>query len=158
MKKLIIILATTSFFACNKSDEVSPQFNLDVIFELSVFNSQNEDLLDPATTNHYEEAGIKLFYEVYGEMIEVYDPNMDSPRNFMIYKHENEYRIQVTLNYSDTSNKPITYIQWNNNETDTLKVLLRRGDGFVLKRNVWLNGLEIWDWTTNEDGYYKLIK
>ncbi len=158
MEKLICILIAISFFACSKSDEMSPRFNLDVVFELSVFNSQNEDLLDPATTDHYEATEIKLFYEVDAEMIEVYDPNMDAPRNFVIYKHENEYRIQVTLNYSDTSDKPITYIQWNNSDTDTIEVLFERSERSVLKRKVWLNEIEIWDWTTNENEYYKLIK
>lgn len=158
MKKLFVILAAVTFCACNKTDEANLQYNLDVIFELSVFNAQNEDLLNPSTADRFDEAEIKLFYEVAGEMIEVFDPNMDHPRNFMIFKHENEYRIQVTLNYSDTSDKPTTIIQWSENEADTLEVSLKRGGGSVYKRTVWLNGKEIWDWTSNEDGYYRIEK
>ena len=148
MKKLIIYLVVISFFACSKSDEMNPQFYLDGSFEFSIFSSQNEDLLDPATTNHYEATEIKLFYEVDGEMIEVYDPNMDAPRNFVIYKHENEYRIIVYLNVSNTSDRPVTYIQWNNNDTDTIEALFERNEHLLRKRKVWLNNQEIWDWTT----------
>jgi hypothetical protein len=158
MKKLIIYIAVFSFFACSKSDEMNLQFYLDRSFEFSIFSSQNEDLLDPATTNHYEATEIKLFYKVDGEMIEVYDSNMEFSRNFLIYKHENEYRIRVFLNDTSISEKPVTYIKWNNNDTDTIEAIFERNEHLLRKRKVWLNGLEIWDWTTDENGYYRLIK
>ena len=89
---------------------------------------------------------------------EVYDSNMGYPRNFMIYQHENEYRIRVFMNDTETSDKPITYIQWNINDTDTIEAVYERPGNSVLKRKVWLNEIEIWDWLTNENEYYKLIK
>lgn len=157
MKKTILVLAALTFFGCNKSKNIRPD-TLDIGMEFSVFSSQNEDLLDPATTNYFEASGIKLFYEINGEIKEIYDPNLDNPRNFRIYKHENEYRIGIALNYTETSVKPITYIQWNNNDTDTIEVVYDRNEGSPLKRKVWLNDLEIWDRTTNGNEYYKLIK
>jgi len=99
-----------------------------------------------------------LFYKVDGEVIEVYDPNMDAPRNFVIYKHENENRIKVYLNDSNTTDRSVTYIQWNNNDTDTIEALFERNEHLLRKRKVWLNNQEIWDWPTEDNGYYRLNK
>lgn len=99
-----------------------------------------------------------MFYEVDGEMIEVFDANLDYPRHFRIYEYENEYRIRITLNYSNIPEKSITYIQWNEDDTDTIEALFEEIRESVLMKKVWFNELEIWDWTTDETQYYKLIK
>ena len=149
MKKLVLLLAITSLFACSKSDEVGP-FIIDRSFDLSVFNSLDEDLLDPVTTNHYESNDIKVFYEIDGKKIRATNPT--------IYQHENEYRIKLYLNDSNTSDKSITYIQWNTSDTDTIEAVIEKAETKTLKRTVWLNNLEIWDWTIDDEGYFKLIK
>jgi hypothetical protein len=159
MKEFILILTLISLIACSKTDEKIPQVVLDVNFELSVFNSQNEDLLDPSTAYHFDTTEIKLFYrEADGEILEVIDPQLDYPRHYRLYKHENEYRIDVGLNYSCIPDNSISYIQWNENDTDTIEAQFETSDGSVLMRKVWLNGSEIWDWTSNEEEYYKLTK
>jgi len=156
MKKILVILAAFSLFGCNKTTENSVV--LDVGFEFSVFNAQNEDLLDPATNNFYDEKEIKLFYKVEGEVNEVYIAGMDHPRNFLVYKHENEYRIRVFMNHTETSERPVTYIKWNDSDTDTIEASFERSRNDPKKRKVWLNGVEIWDWTQDEEEYHKILK
>ncbi len=160
MKKLIVFLAIASMIACNKSDDLSPAVIVDIEFEFLVFNSQDVDLLDPATPNHFEEDDIKLFYEVDGELTEVYDSHLDHPRHFMIIKHENEYRIKVSLNDSDAINEPITYIQWNEDDTDVVKASFKRPKSNIIVKKVWLNDTQIWDLSTDGDDnkFFKLIK
>lgn len=158
MKKLIIIITAFTFFGCNKSTEMLEQYNYDTGMEFSIYNSSNEDLLDTTTANHYIESEIKLFYVVDGKTEEVYDTNMDNPRNFSIYKHENEYRIGISFNYTETSEKPITYIKWNDADTDTIETTYIRTDNAVIKNKVWFNGNLIWDRSLNQEEYYKLIK
>ena len=152
MQKLILFLAIASFFACSKSDELGPigPANIDRVFHFSVINSNDEDMLDPSTTNHYESKDIKLFYEVDGEQIMTGNPT--------IYQHENEYRFRIYLNDSNTSDKSITYIQWRTGDSDTLEAVFKRTEYKVEKSTVWLNNLEIWDWRTDDEGYYRLTK
>jgi len=162
MKKLIVFLVITALFACNKEDDAYPDGagDLNVLFEFSVFNSQDVDLLDPATPNHIEEDDIRLFYEIDGKILGVYNPYMDYPRNFMIYKHENEYRIRVFLNHTDAVDEPITHIQWNSDDTDVVNATFKRTKYYVRVNRVWLNGTQIWDYATDGDDnkYFKLIK
>jgi hypothetical protein len=148
MKNLLIILVVTILFGCDKADDsIEREYNsfIDVSLEFSVLNSQNEDLLNPENPNHLDITKIKLFYVIDGEMQEVYNPRMDHPRNFRIYQHENEYRIGVTLNLTETSEKPITYIQWNDTDTDTIEVTIKRTQNSTIHDEIWLNGIHVWE-------------
>ncbi|MDO5969950.1 hypothetical protein Q4Q35_09020 [Flavivirga aquimarina] len=159
MKNSLVILVVTLLFACGKSNEMEEQYNLDVGLEFSVLNSQNEDILNPENPNHLDVANIKLLYVINGEKQEVYNPNLDNPRNFMIYKHENEYRIKITLNHSETSGKSITYIQWNDSDVDTIEVNINRTQNSILQDEIWLNGKQVWQRGDNTiDPYFVLRK
>jgi hypothetical protein len=164
MKKLIVLLASVTFFACSKTEGTGSTY-LNTSFDFSISNAENEDLLDPETPNHYEEADMKLFFENDGEIQTVYVPNLDKPRRINIYEHQNEYRVSLGLNHAETSDTLITYIQWNSIDTDTIKAIFRYGGDadkklyFMEVEKVWLNDLEIWERSFEEDGgYYKLIK
>lgn len=160
MKKQILILVVFTLFGCNKSEELAAGTIISREFTFSVFDANNQDLLDSSITNHYDADEIKLFYEIDGKVIEVFDPEMAHPRNFKIYKHENEYRIMIYMNSSETSTEPITYIQWRNNDIDTIKAFFERpNNGSIFKRKVWLNNVQVWEWSSENDiGYFKLIK
>lgn len=95
IRALIFILIATTFFGCS-SDEGKEQFNLDVGFELSIKDSEGNDLLNPANPNSFNKSELRLFYLIDGNIIEVYDANMDYPRNFMIYQGASGYRIGIT--------------------------------------------------------------
>lgn len=160
MKNLLIILVAIMLFACSKSNEIEEQqYNLEVGVQFSVFNSQNEDLLNPENPNHLDVTTIKLFYVVNGENQEVYNPDLDNPRNFRIFKHENEYRISVILNHSETSGKTMTYIQWNNSDVDTIEATIKKTQNSLYKDEIWLNGIHIWERGNNTiEPYFVLRK
>ena len=160
MKKLLIILAVLTFYTCDESNEMGEQyFNLYAGLEFSIVNLQNEDLLDPENPNRLDVDKIKLFYEINGEKQEVYNPNYDNPRNFTIFKHANEYRIGITLNHTETSDKPITYVQWNESDTDTIEAIYVRTPRATIQEKLWLNGDFIWELGDNTiDPYFVLTK
>jgi len=158
MKKLIVFLAIISLFACDKSDDLIRGVYFSISFEFSVSNSQGADLLDPTTPNHIEEDDIRLFYEIDGKILGVYNPYMANPRNYMIYEHENEYRISVDLNDSDATEETITHIQWNDDDTDVIKARFTRTKNTVHVSRVWLNDIEIWGSNAGDSKYFELIK
>ncbi|QOG01920.1 hypothetical protein [Flavobacterium sp. MDT1-60] len=159
MKKLFIILASTTFFACDSKDDNNvSSFYLNTSIDFSVFNADGEDLLDPETPNHLEESKIKLFYVVNGVTKEFFEGHLDHPRNIMIYKSEKEYIIGVGLNHYENG-KSTTYIQWNEKDTDTIEATFVRGKNFIYPKDVWLNGKLVSEGTKRaESPYVRLTK
>ncbi|WP_031425994.1 hypothetical protein [Flavimarina sp. Hel_I_48] len=159
MKNLILILVLMNTLGCSEGDDdASDQYNFDVGLRFTVVNDDGENLLDPDNPEHFSKDTIKLFYLINGEKQEVYDGNLDSPRNYKIFEVENEYVIGITPNYSETEETPITYIQWDENDTDTLEVSYERKRNAVIQTKIWLNGEQIWERYTNEDPYFTLVK
>jgi len=162
MKYLFFFLSALIFASCTDDNEqfiINKHFNIDAKLEFSVFNTQNEDLLNPENSNHLNTSKIKILYVINEEIQEVYDLNADNPRNFMIYKHESEYRIKIFLNHSETADKPITYIQWNDSDTDTIEVSYQRTQNSIPQNIIWLNGEQIWERGNNTvDPYFLLTK
>lgn len=157
MKNLILLLAIFTFVSCEDSKEEF--YNLEMGFDFSVINSNNEDLLNPSTSNSYKYEDIKLYYLVNGIKEEVFDSNLDNPRNFSIYKDERDarYKIGLFLNHIDKSEITTTYLSWNENETDTIESKLRRGTNGIIREKVWLNGKLIWEINDNTIQPYYLI-
>jgi len=81
---------------------------------------------------------------------------LDYPRQVRVVIDDNLSRVDLSLNNSDE--KSITYVQWNEGDTDTIEVLYQTKDMPGIKRMVWLNGQIIWDLETDSRYYYQIIK
>ncbi|WP_321299679.1 hypothetical protein [Marinifilum fragile] len=161
MKYLFTIAIALLLFACSSDDEQHvAHFGLS--FDFSVLDSDGNDLLNPNNENSFKESDIKLYYLINGEKKEVYNPNMDSPRNFFIYQEGSDaYRIRIFLNDTESEEKTITYILWNNIDSDTISAEVYRNSKYNLTRmeKVWFNGQLIYELTDNTtESFYKLIK
>lgn len=159
MKNICFFFTLITLLSCDNSNPEESSDNIDNGIEFSISNSPNGDLLDPKNPNSLDFSNIKLFYVINGEKQEVYNPNLTYPRNFKIFKHENEYRIRVFLNDTETTDKTITYIQWNSSDTDTIEAAFDRNERSILKNKVWLNGNQVWERGNNKiDAYFALTK
>lgn len=157
LKTTLIAFVLLTAMGCSKDDDQA-QYNLAVGFDMSIKDRDGNDLLDPANPNAFKESDIKLYYVIDGNVEEVFDGRLDSPRNFYIYNRNSEYRIGITQNYTETSDMPITYIKWNDNDTDTITSTFRRGENFVIQEKIFLNDSLIWDGTENLEPSFELIK
>jgi hypothetical protein len=147
--------------SCQENTEDPAGELLDVGIEISVKSAEGVDLLNPQSPGHIEENKIRIFKLVNGENVEVYDPNMDSPRGFMIFEHASEFRIRIFGNESSTDEYPITYVKWNESDTDTLKYqIIRKNDNSCVSiSKVWFNSIEVWDQETDKDErHFEIIK
>jgi hypothetical protein len=160
MKKILTFFAITTFFSCESQDRNGiSSYNYNTIVSFSVFNAKGEDLLDSNSPNHLDVSKIKLFYVVDGVSKEFFNANLDNARNFKIFKHEKEYRINVVMNDEDKSEKTITYIQWNEKNTDTIETTFFRSKTSIYPKDVWLNGKLVSGGTKPGDSpYVKLTK
>ncbi|WP_264535096.1 hypothetical protein [Flavobacterium sp. N1736] len=164
MKKILIFLTTITLFACHADDNKDDNVHWGASMEFSVFNADNEDLLNPENPKHLDVSKIKILYVIDGVTQEFFDSHLlDNPGNFRIFKYENEgeseYRIGVSLNDHDKSEKTITYIQWNETDRDTIESTFYKNKYSIRNKKIWLNGVVVWQ---NADfvkePYVKLIK
>jgi hypothetical protein len=158
MKKLILIAISIIIYSCNESQQ-EDSYNLYVGVEFSIINSENEDLLNPESTNKIDVDKIRIYHLINGKKTYYFKGNLDSPKGFKVYKHENEYRIGIALNHTETSAKPITYIEWNENDTDTIEATFKSSNSSLIQQKIWLNGKEVWELGNNTiDPFFVLSK
>jgi hypothetical protein len=153
MKNLMMIGLITIIISCTKEKEVRYASNVDIGLEISVVDKSGNDLLDPANPNSFKEKDIRIYYLINGVKEEVFFPNYDHPRNFYIDKRDKVYNMILFLN------DPITYIQWNNLDTDTIQCVINKEGGgeLTICRKVWFNGELRWD-NYSTERYIKIVK
>ena len=160
MKTIVTLIILTVFVSCSKNNDDEPQnqHSINRKVEISLKNSNGEDLLDPNNPNAYKAENIKLYYLINGEKQEVFNPNMDYPRNFLIYNHDPEYRIRIFQNDTDNETRPITYVEWNENETDTLQAEFFKTENTIQVIKTWFNGELKWDGSNGQDNFFTIVK
>ncbi|MCX7549200.1 hypothetical protein OS188_14700, partial [Xanthomarina sp. F1114] len=116
--------------------------------EFKVSSSSGIDLLNPNNANAYLENKIKIFKLIDGNIVEIFNENADLQRDFKIVSPEDsgseEYFIRIFLNSSILENA-ITYIEWNDTDTDTIRANFRSGDNYLLITKAWYNNAQIFD-------------
>jgi len=140
MKNLIILLSILFLSSCSSDDEKKNAFNYANQFQMTVKNSEGIDLLNPNSPNTLNTNNIKLYYLKNGVSEEVYNPSADFPRNYMIYLHpDGFYRIELTPNDAASEEFPISYIKWNETDTDTIKCKINYSENAIILEKVWFN-------------------
>ena len=151
MKIFIIVLSIITFLGCNSQDEdgerAIPYYRASHIL-FSVYNSENKDLLNPGNSNYL--SGIGVFYlSDNGEV-------KRQPDSFRFKKYENNYRIDIELNKSQNQERPVTYVRWNSNSTDTIEINHSSKNYLSNYDTIWFNGKVLWKISDNidENGFY----
>lgn len=132
-KTTVLLFMVLTAVGCSKDDD-QEQYNFAVGFDMSIKDHDGNDLLDPSNPDAFKESEIKLYYVIDGKVEEVFDGRLDSPRNFYIYNRNSEYRIGMTQNYTETSEMPITYIKWNETDTDTITSTFFRSENALIQK------------------------
>lgn len=136
MKNLFYYSIIFVLFSCSKEEKKE---------EVSLFNSILINLKDSQGNNllnspNYSSDNIKIFYVSNSVATEFNQPNLDNPKAFRIINTGIDARIGISLNHN-AEEYPITYIQWNSTDTDTIKAHYNRGDNHVLLDKVWINNV-----------------
>ncbi len=161
---LVLIILGTS---CSKNS-VSLGVHIDTPINISVVDSQGADLLDPSTVNHFNSSDIKIFHLIDGEKIEFKaDIRLDYPKGFLFYTpnqlgfNDNYVLCLQSPNHSKSEEFPITYLQWSESDTDTIKCQFSRTNVSLVCTKVWYNDVEVWGIKNNNniDGrWFQIIK
>lgn len=137
MKNLLIISFFCTLFSCSKHDDnPNNSFYLDESIKIKLENNNGENLLN---TPSYNENDIKIFYKINGQLVEVFFPLLDRSKGFKIVNENNNNYMILDLNPTVTEALPETVIQWNELESDTIKVNYVRTENSSFWNLMWLN-------------------
>jgi hypothetical protein len=142
MKTNILILAIIFFttISCNNNNDNNKKenYNMQTSIVLNLKNSAGETLFN---TENYNPENFKIYYEINGQKLEFYMPNYDNPRGFSMGYDQDPILMGMVLNTINEQVLPsTTYIEWNENETDTITATFLKGDGYFIVNKVWVNG------------------
>jgi len=157
----ILVLTISLFTACESEDKNNAAFSIDRIVKISVKNQKGDNLLDPKNSNSYTEEDITVFYLVDGEKKKVFRPNLENSKGFKIYNWENTpgYRMMIFPNDLSEDDIRTTYIQWGENDLDTMKTQIERKENSVWCTKVWWNGELRWEaYPKKTKRYLEIIK
>ena len=165
MKNLIFLLLTTALIVSCSSDEDNNNgrsaYHIARNVEFRVSSATGIDMLDPTNANAYLEGSIKIYYLQNGAVNEVYNSNLSLPRNFDIVSPEDSgdslYFMRIFLNNLEKENA-ITYIEWNEADSDTLRANFRTGKGYTILSKTWFNDVLIFDENTTIQSLPEIIK
>ncbi|PBJ13708.1 hypothetical protein [Flavobacterium sp. ACN6] len=160
MKKILMFLTVITLCACDSKDEKDVLgLTYDISAELSIFNDQNEDLLNPNNPNHLDISKIRLFYVINGVNQEFHNLNVESTSVLRIVKRENEYRIKMLLNDYDKSEKTTIYLQWDESQKDTIQSTFEKSYNLYRPKKIWYNNKLVWQLDYGvEECYFKIVK
>lgn len=138
-----MIIAIITMVSCSEDDKNDlDSYNFSGSFDMKVVNAAGEDLLDPQHPNAINPDNVKLYYYRNGVSEEVFNPDLHAPRNFWVIQDPDggEYMIRMVPNYYEAEGNTITYIEWNESDTDTIESEFSFHDDATLLHKVWYNG------------------
>jgi hypothetical protein len=122
MRNIIILSLLCLFFSsCDKKDCCGIQ--RDTILEFEIINGEGKDLLNSETPGFYNKDNIEVYYLINGIKEKVFYPNLDNPKQFLVYTVGNKYVLRLFPNENKSNNSSITYLELNKSDTDTVKCI-----------------------------------
>jgi hypothetical protein len=128
-----------------KSEQIGYTINLSV--QISYFDHNDRDLLDPANKGSIKESDIEIYYLDKGKKLRVYQPNLDLPKGFRIDKHlDGKYYLGLRVsNIQNTKGISQTFIEVKNRQVDTLITRLFKSKSNLRINKAWYNGILKWN-------------
>ncbi len=124
--------------ACNDK----PQVDIDMDIHLSFVNADGEDLLDTNIENSINSSEINLYYLINNVKVREYVNRMENHSNLNVRYSDSLQKnvLTVVINYHlDENNQSITFLELNENDTDTIKCDIARGSNLTYITTVWYN-------------------
>lgn len=144
---LITIIAML-IIGCVKDNTSEDSYVVDVGLEFHIKNTNGLDLLNSSTANYFIFDSIKQFNDINGEIIEVYNPNLDLPRGLLLNTDTNPYSLRVftttdgfeIIGDEVRTGQTITYLKLNNSDTDTILTEWSKTNKSTTISKAWYNG------------------
>ena len=170
IKFLVLLMFMILGLSCSEDEPITEGVFISLDVKISLANQQGLDLLDPNNQNAINNENIKIFHIIDGELKEFSERLLDDSKGYRIYS-PNELGFNENyvfyLGYTSPSyythekEEPITYIQWNETDIDTVKCqYLYTGNSNICTK-VWFNNIVVWDMDdseANSSRWFQIVK
>lgn len=124
-------------FGCSKQ---LSEDNFDVGMRITVEDKNGNSLLDPNHENYIDVNKINVYYMINNEMTLQFESHWDCPKKICLISENGERWLALGPNFSNMEEFPITYIEWPNGITDTIKCHFLRPGNSIICDKIWYNG------------------
>lgn len=157
----MLILVFILFLSCSDNEDCCSLISgNDTLFEFSVVNQNEEDLLNANITNTYNSNSIKLYNLINGNEVLINIPNSDMPNGYTIFTKDGLNLIRTFFDESSLIVNGI--IEWNVNNRDTISLeMVQQSENVKRLIKIKYNNKIVWDEETasNPDyRYFQIIK
>ncbi len=138
----LIFIGILIFFAVSCKKSKNNSVVIDAVVDIQFVNEQNENLIGQVETVDFN--NLKIYYLINGKSELFSKGNLEHPKGYMIFKDKNGKKI-VRLFLNTQGRAPITLIQFNKADTDTVKCEFYKKDGSIICKKVWYNNALKWE-------------
>jgi hypothetical protein len=138
--------------SCTNDEKPIVGANIYAFIDILLKDKNGNDLLG---TSNYPENKIYANYLINGKIVQN-DNNgniLDNPSNISIIKQSGNHSAHINLNISNAEEYPITYIHWNETDTDTIKAQYTRAENSILLNKCWIYKNSTWEEIKVLSGY-----
>lgn len=148
--KYLILMFSFIILSCSENNPTPVNhFSVDAKLRIYLKDMDGMNLLN---SPNYQSANFRIYNEINGQPVEVFNPQSDTPRNFSIDNSTNPISMVLYMNYLPTQPSAKTYVKWNETDTDTIKTSYIQNSSYAKCIAIWLNDELAWDQSTPSEG------
>lgn len=144
--------------SCSKDSKKGDVLSTHIDIKLE--NISGNDLFDPSVNNSYNQDNIRLIYVLDGVEEYYLCGNCDYQKGYFFFERNGKYVLRIYPNFEaqQDGTDPITYIQWEQNDRDTVQCHIERNEdgSYIFCTKVWYNDSLVYD--NNGERYFTVIK
>lgn len=142
---LIVFSAFNMIFSSCEKDKPTPGERVDVAIDILLQNSVGEDLLNSQTNNNLLNSDIKVYQIVNGTETELYNSDLDCPRNFCIIDDGKNKVFRLFPIEKIEAQRASLLIKWNSLRSDKIIANIvsnqNGNNSNTFCDSVWVNGI-----------------
>ena len=152
----LALLSILCGFSCKKSTDNAVV--IDAIVNIQIVDGQNKNLIGEASSVYFND--LKIYYLIDENKELFYRGNFDYPRGYALLEDANgEKYLRLFLNTQ--GELPVTLIQFNDTDIDTIECEFIRKNGNINCAKIWYNDVLEWnikDKNSSENREITIIK
>lgn len=143
--KYIISLIIFMLFNLSCAEDNNQAMNIDTYIDAYIIDVDGNDLLSKNQEKTIDLNDISLYYLIEDKEILYDKKNLDSPHGFVLLPPEGKFdRYILRIFPNSCCENSISYLKYNNYETDTLSLKINHTNSSIICTSVFLNGEKVW--------------